>query len=173
MDRSGNFGHLLMMMRRFHQEEGQTTGEAFGVVFACFIALVLVIVLIIGCVWGVKGFSRWQARSDRQQGREQTLLDAKNRVRVSSIEIQNQGQRIKVAKQRAQIRFENAVGVREAQDEIRQTLSPLYVQFEMVEALKAIAKSGKNSSVIYLPSGANGIPLVSTVDPDKVTAPTP
>ncbi len=40
----------------------------------------------------------------------------------------------------------------------------------MVDALKQIAKSGKNSSVVYLPSGANGIPLVSTL-PDTVGQP--
>ena len=58
-------------------------------------------------------------------------------------------------------------------DEIAKTLTPLYVQFEMTDALKQIAKSGKNNSVVYLPSGANGIPLVATVNPNQVTVPNP
>ncbi len=76
-----------------------------------------------------------------------------------------------MAKQKAEIRKQDAIGVRNAQDEIAKTLTPLYVQFEMVEALKDIAHSGNNSSVVYIPSGANGIPLVSTTDPDSVGQP--
>lgn len=122
--------------------------------------VLLTFFLIFGGTFGCKAFSRYQARAD-----------AGNRVKVSNIEIQNQAQRVKIAQQQAQIRYENAKGVREAQDEIAKTLTPLYVQFEMVEALKAIAVSGKNNSVVYLPSGANGVPLVSTVNPTRVETP--
>lgn len=134
-------------------------------------AIVVVVVLLLGAFFAIPAFFRYQQRQSRDQDRHQSVLDARNKVRVSSIEIKNQGQRIQVAKQRASIRLENAIGVREAQDEIAKTLTPLYVQFEMTDALKQIAKSGKNSSVIYLPSGANGIPLVATVNPDQVTVP--
>lgn len=139
-----------------------------GVVVAGLAAIILVIMLVV-VAGGAVG--RWQDRKDRSQNRQQTLLDASNKVKVSTIEIKNQNQRIQVAKQQAAIRLENAIGVREAQDEIAKTLTPLYVQFEMTDALKQIAKSGRNSSVIYLPSGANGIPLVATTDPQKVTTP--
>lgn len=133
---------------------------------------ILATIVIVAVAWaGISAFSRYQERHNRDQSRHQTLLDAQNKVKVSNIEIRNQSQRIQVAKQQAQIRLENAIGVREAQDEIAKTLTPLYVQFEMTDALKQIAKSGKNSSVIYLPSGANGIPLVATVNPNEVTAP--
>lgn len=120
-----------------------------GVVSAAF--LVLVIVGLITIV----GF--------RHVGRGQARADARNRVKISQIEIQNQAQRIEIAKQKAEIRKQDAIGVREAQDEIAKTLTPLYVQFEMVEALKAIAASGSNNSVVYIPSGANGIPLIADV----------
>lgn len=125
-----------------------------------FVALSLCVVLALGISIGFRTVGRSQARAD-----------ANNRVKISAIEIRNQEQRVTVAKQKAEIRKQTAIGVREAQDEIAKTLTPLYVQFEMVEALKAIAKSGRNSSVIYLPSGANGIPLVSTVDQNKVGQP--
>jgi hypothetical protein len=104
-------------------------------------------------------------------GRYQTRADAHNNVKVSAIEIQNQAQRVQIAKQKAQIRLQDAIGVREAQDEIAKTLTPLYVQFEMTEALKQIALSGTNNSTVFIPSGAGGIPLVSTVNPNKVTRP--
>lgn len=127
---------------------------------AIIVSLALVIALFVGLYVGWKGLHRYQVRAD-----------AKNSVKVSEIEIRNQEQRVEIAKQKAEIRLQDAIGVREAQDEIAKTLTPLYVQFEMVEALKEIARSGDNSSVVFLPSGASGIPLVSTLDPTKVGAP--
>lgn len=125
-----------------------------------FVALVLAIALSFGFASGCKEWNRYQKRAD-----------AGNRVKVSNIEIRNQAQRVQIAKQKAEIRRQDAIGIREAQDQIAKTLTPLYVQFEMTEALKAIATSGSNNSVVYLPVGANGIPLVSTTDPTRVTRP--
>ena len=127
---------------------------------AGFLGFILILLTLFAVVAGWKSFHRYQTRADAQ-----------NAVKVTAIQIRNQEQRVKVAQQQAQIRFETSKGVREAQDEIAKTLTPLYVQFEMVEALKQIARSGKNSSVVYLPSGANGIPLVSTTDPLAVQQP--
>jgi hypothetical protein len=124
------------------------------------VGLVATVLIFFGLLALGKAFGRYQARAD-----------ASNRVKVSNIEIRNQAQRVQIAKQHAQIRYQNSVGIREAQDEIAKTLTPLYVQFEMVEALKAIAASGHNNSVVYIPSGANGIPLVSTTNPNEVRNP--
>jgi len=129
---------------------------ALGVV----VGLVVFMVLIVGVMSGMKSWHRYQKRAD-----------ANNQVTLYNIQIRQQTQRVEIAKQQAEIRKQNAVGIREAQDEIAATLTPLYVQFEMTEALKAIATSGSNNSVVYLPSGAGGIPLVSTLDPQKVTNP--
>lgn len=146
-----------------------------GYYFKCFLGVVagllVVVLFFMGCAAGIGAFSRYQGRHNRGQDRNQSLLDANNRVKVSSIEIKNQGQRVQVAKQQAEIRLQNAIGIREAQDQIAKTLTPLYVQFEMTQALLQIAKSGKNSSVVYIPSGAAGIPLVANVDPTQVTKP--
>lgn len=122
------------------------------VVVAVVLALALTVVLLFLLVAGWKSFHRYQVRAD-----------ANNNVKVTAIQIRNQEQRVKIAQQEAAIRFERSKGIRESQDEIAKTLTPLYVQFEMVEALKEIAHSGRNNSVVYLPSGANGIPLVSGV----------
>lgn len=97
-------------------------------------------------------FSRYQKRAN-----------AENNVKVSAIQIKNQEQRVQIAKQHAQIRYQNSIGIREAQDEIAKTLTPLYVQFEMTQALEHIATSGKNNTVIYLPtSPTSGLPVVPT-----------
>lgn len=141
--------------------EPRTDRQIAAIIATSVIAGVVALLIVIFSIYGAtKTFSRYQARAD-----------AANRVKVSAIEIRNQVQRVEVAKQQAEIRLQNAVGVREAQDEIAKTLTPLYVQFEMVEALKAIAQSGQNNTVVYIPSGANGIPLVSTVPTGQVGNP--
>jgi hypothetical protein len=114
---------------------------------------VVVLALVLGAIFGIYGLSKGI-------GRAQARADAKNRVKISATEIQNQKQRVEIAKQQAEIRLQDAIGVRGAQDEIAKTLTPLYVQFEMVDALKQIAASGKNNSIVFIPAGANGIPLV-------------
>jgi hypothetical protein len=95
--------------------------------------------------------------------RYQKRANANNNVKVSNIEIRNQAQRVLIAKQQAQIRYQKAVGIRESQDEIAKTLTPLYVAFEMTQALQAIATSGQNNSIIYLPTNpSTGLPVVPT-----------
>lgn len=127
-------------------EQGQSSAAVVVVIIG---GVILCVFLLLGSLFGLKAYSRYQKRQD-----------ATNSVRISQIEIQNQKQRVEIAKQKAEIRLQDSVGVREAQDQIAKTLTPLYVQFEMVEALKQIAASGKNSSVVFVPSGANGIPMV-------------
>lgn len=134
-------------MRRIslRDESGQA---ALGVV----VLSALVIGFIVALMFMVPWYSRYQKRAN-----------AKNQVKVSAIQIHNQQQRVKIAKQHAEIRYQNSIGIREAQDEIAKTLTPLYVAFEMTEALKAIATSGNNNSVIYLPTNpSNGLPVVPT-----------
>lgn len=122
-----------------------------------FLGVCLFVLLLLICI---PAYNRYQARAN-----------AHNSVKVSAIEIQNQAQRVKIAKQKADIRYQDSVGVREAQDEIAKTLTPLYVAWEMTQALQQIATSGQNNSVIYLPTNpATGLPVVptsNTVAPHK------
>ena len=121
-------------------------GKLIGAGVGGFVTLVVALMVF------VPVYSRYQARAN-----------ANNRVKVTAIEIRNQAQRVLIAKQQAQIRYQNSVGIREAQDEIRKTLTPLYVQFEMTQALQAIATSGQNNSIIYIPtSPTSGLPVVPT-----------
>lgn len=126
-------------------------------------ALVMIIVIILGCMFGFKAYGRSQAVKDAHNAVTTSQIKANNQVQLNKIEIAQQAQRVKIEQQKAQIRFEKSKGIREAQDEIAKTLTPLYVQFEMTEALKEIAVSGKNSSVIYIPTGADGLPVVAPV----------
>lgn len=137
--------------------------KPFRLIAIVALSLVLLIVILIGSWTGIKAFNRHQRVADANNDVKTTQIRANNQTKLNEIRIAQQAQLVKVAQQKAQIRFENSKGVRHAQDEIAKTLTPLYVQFEMVEALKDIAKSGKNNTVVYLPSGDAGIPLVSGV----------
>lgn len=130
--------------------------------------LVVIVVVFFAVLFGGKAFQRYQSRADRDQNRHQAVYDAQNQTTINGIRISQQEQLVKVAQQQAEIRYQNAVGVRKAQDEISSTLTPLYVQFEMIDALKAVATSGQNNTVVYIPTGDSGIPIISTTDPTKV-----
>jgi len=47
-----------------------------------------------------------------------------------------------------------------AQDEISKTLTDRYLQYLAIQAQKSVGTSGRNNTLIYLPSGTNGVPLV-------------
>jgi hypothetical protein len=112
-----------------------------GCVILLFFAMLLVV---------LPAYNRYQKRAN-----------ANNNVKVSAIEIRNQAQRVLIAQQQADIRYQTAVGIRKSQDEIAKTLTPLYVQFEMTQALQQIATSGQNNSIIYIPtSPTSGLPVV-------------
>lgn len=112
-----------------------------------FVVLALSIVLLVGSVAGCKSFNRYQKRAD-----------AENNVKVLKINIKGQLQRVEIAKQKAEIRKQEAIGIRHAQDEIALTLTPLYVQHEMIQAMR---ESG--AATIYIPTDpASGLPVVTT-----------
>jgi len=71
-----------------------------------------------------------------------------------------------IAKKDAEIRIEEARGIAEAQRIINSTLSRNYLQHEAINAQLKMASS-PNHTTVYIPSGANGIPLVETLPRDK------
>lgn len=118
------------------------TGAAVVIVLIGLFAAVLV-----GIAAGTKSFNRYQKRAD-----------ATNNVKVTEIQIHNQEQRVKIAQQKAEIRYVDATGIRRAQDAISQTLTPLYVQHEMIQALR---ESG--ATTVYIPTDpSSGLPVVTT-----------
>ena len=97
----------------------------------------------------------WES-TDPAYNRYQARANAKNET-VTSLK------QIKIAQNLARARYKTSIGLRKSQDEIRKTLTPLYVQFELVQALQQIATSGSNNSIIYLPTNpVNGLPVVPT-----------
>ena len=110
-----------------------------------------------GCHAAYKSYNRYQKRAD-----------ANNRTELNAIKIRQTEQLVQVAQQEAKIRVEKAYGIRDSQEEIANTLTPLFVQYEMIDALDHIAQSGKNNTVVYIPAGANGVPLVSVSDKPQV-----
>jgi len=67
-----------------------------------------------------------------------------------------------IAKRDAEIRIEEAKGIAEAQKIINATLTENYLQHEAIQAQLAMASS-PNHTTVYIPSGANGIPVVRTL----------
>lgn len=131
-----------------------------------FGSVLLCALVIFGSVAGCGAFKNWQ--------RGQKQADARNNVKITTINIQKAQQQArithaqnKVVQAQAEQRVIKAVGIRKAQDHIAATLTPLYVQWEAIQAQLEMAHS-QNHTMLWAPVGANGVPLVSTVDVQKV-----
>lgn len=121
------------------------------------VSIVLIIALFIGGLSGCKAWERGQHRAD-----------ARNHVQITRIEIQKANEQAKIvhAEVRAtqaerEKRVVEAKGLAEAQKLIDYTLTPLYIQHEAIQAQERIATSGKNNTVIYVPAGTNGTPVIT------------
>ena len=68
-----------------------------------------------------------------------------------------------IARKDAEIRIEEAKGIAEAQRIINATLTRNYLQHEAINAQLEMAQS-PNHTTVYIPAGANGIPLVHVSD---------
>lgn len=130
----------------------------FKVVAAGAVALVLCVVLLFGLFAVGKSYGRYQKRAD-----------ASNNVKVTNINIRKAQQQARIVRAqnaavqaRAEQRAIEAHGIKNAQDIISKTLTPLYIQHEAIQAQKAIATSGQNNTMIYVPSSTNGTPLITT-----------
>jgi len=69
---------------------------------------------------------------------------------------------IQTAKAKAQIREAEAEGVAKAMDTINQKLTPLYVQYEAIQAQQRMVNS-PNHTEVYIPVGPMGVPIVGTM----------
>jgi len=122
-----------------------------GTIVALTLGLLIVFVVgLLGSCSATRAYSRYQKRAD-----------ANNQVKINHTKIRYFDQQKQIETRQAQIRVIHAVGIRKAQDEIQATLTPLYVQFEMVHALQDIANSGKNNSLVFVPTAPNGgLPII-------------
>jgi regulator of protease activity HflC (stomatin/prohibitin superfamily) len=69
---------------------------------------------------------------------------------------------IQTAKAKAQIREAEADGIAKAMDTINQKLTPLYVQYEAIQAQAKMVNS-PNHTEIYIPVGPMGVPVVGAM----------
>lgn len=78
-------------------------------------------------------------------------------------EMEQQEYENQIASKQKQRKVIDAEGVSEAMRIINGTLTPAYLQHEAIEAQKGMVNS-PNHTVIYIPVGNNGVPLVGTFD---------
>jgi len=86
-----------------------------------------------------------------------------NKLAVSQ-DLETRTTQVEIARKDAERRVVEADGIARATQIIQQRLTPLYVQHEAIEAQKAMVGS-PNHSVIYIPVGPMGVPIVSTLAP--------
>jgi hypothetical protein len=73
---------------------------------------------------------------------------------------------IQTAKAKAQIREAEAEGVAKAMHTINQKPTPLYVQYEAIQAQQRMVNS-PNRTEVYIPVGPMGVPIVATMKPGQ------
>jgi regulator of protease activity HflC (stomatin/prohibitin superfamily) len=91
-----------------------------------------------------------------------------NKLAVSQ-DLETRTTQVEIARKDAERRVVEAEGIARATQIIQQRLTPLYVQHEAIEAQKAMVGS-PNHSVIYIPVGPMGVPLVSVTPPPAPAA---
>lgn len=135
--------------------------------------IALFLIVVVGTSWA--GFAGCNVAKNWH--RNQKLKDAVNQTRIVKQQIRTAQQQAEIveaqnARVRAlgQQRIITAQALAKAQALIHSTLTPLYVQFEAIEAQKAIATSGRNNTVIYVPSGTNGTPVLTSSPQDLAGA---
>jgi len=117
-----------------------------------FLSTVIVIVVI----WaGLKSFSRYQR-----------VADAKNEQRVIEMRVDQTRQLVEVEKQKASVRVAEAEGIAESQRIIDSSLTEDYLTYLAIQAQMEMSHS-PNTTVIYIPVGDNGIPLVRDTATDE------
>jgi hypothetical protein len=124
------------------------------------LAFVMVCVLSLGGIAGCKSFNRYQKRAD-----------ANNNVKVTQINIRKAEQEAEIVhaqnatvQAKAEQRVIEAEGIRQAQDKISATLTPLYIQHEAIKA----QENDRAGDRTYIPVGPQGVPLVANIDDNKV-----
>jgi regulator of protease activity HflC (stomatin/prohibitin superfamily) len=91
-----------------------------------------------------------------------------NKLAVSQ-DLETRSTQVEIARKDAERRVVEAEGIAKATQIIQQRLTPLYVQHEAIEAQKAMVGS-PNHSVIYIPVGPMGVPIVTTTPPSAPAA---
>jgi len=128
------------------------------VFLACGSIVVLIVVLFVAG-FAYRAYNRYQKVQDTKTFVTTSQMRANNQTTLNEIQISQTKQLIQVENQKAQIRVAEAKGIAESQGIINQSLTPLYLQHEAIQAQLKMAGS-PNHTQVYIPTGTNGIPLV-------------
>jgi regulator of protease activity HflC (stomatin/prohibitin superfamily) len=91
------------------------------------------------------------------------VATAVSRKLAATQELQRKDTEIEIERKERTKREVQAQGIANAMQIIRGQLSPMYVQHEAIEAQKLMVNS-PNHTVVYIPSGAMGVPLTGTFE---------
>lgn len=89
------------------------------------------------------------------------VADAVTQKLATDQELARKDAEVAITKKDAEKREAEAVGIASAMQTINGKLTPMYLQHEAIEAQKQMINS-PNHTVIYIPSGHNGVPVVGT-----------
>jgi hypothetical protein len=133
-----------------------------------FLMITFLVAVIAGAIgflfWFFPVYGRYQAVKNQTNPNTVRLSAEQNQIQVNELQIQQTEQLVKVEQQKADIKVVEATGIAKAQQIINATLTDKYLQHEAIQSQEKMANS-PNHTTIYIPSGQNGIPLVSTVNP--------
>jgi len=150
MGDSNSYRDLPAIERAKFEQRDREMDQKHGRAIAYFVVPTIAVVLL-ALLFGFPAYGRYQ---DRQ--------NASNQIAVNHLVIQQEGQLVEVEKMKAEIRKQEAIGIAEAQKTINATLTPLYIQHEAIQAQEKMVNS-PNHTEIYIPSGANGVPIIPMV----------
>jgi SPFH domain / Band 7 family len=84
-------------------------------------------------------------------------------TRLRDVELPMQVQKLLIMKKQAEIRNAEAQGIADAMDKVRNSLTPAYLQYEAIKA-QAAQVGSPNHTIIYIPVGPMGVPIVGNLD---------
>lgn len=90
------------------------------------------------------------------------VADAVSKKLAAQQVLEQQTTEVDIERKKAEKRVVEAEGLAKATQIIQSKLTPLYIQHEAIDAQKQMANS-PNHTIIYIPVGKGGVPLVSTV----------
>ena len=99
----------------------------------------------------------------------QSVADSVAEAQAASQVAQRKQMEVQQARADADKRVAEAKGIAEAMDLVNQKLTPQYIQYEAIKAQEGQINS-PNHTVVYIPVGNMGVPLVSTVEQPATTS---
>jgi len=126
------------------------------------ICVVIVVVLFGSIAAGMAGCPKYSVWQQGLSGK----ADLKRQEYAKQIMVEQAKAELESAKLLAAAEVERAKGIAESMEVISGQLkdNTEYLQYWAIQAQIKMATDGKNHSTVYIPSGANGIPLVKMVD---------